>query len=406
MMRNRYGSLRTAGRDALPFTISASRRWRACALALVALLLLSGCGAAPKAPTAPIRTHFEETAFLLPPIAPTEPWQRLSFNDWEQLRARAGLGTVPVSQWAAPQYASAVATLQSWLTPPSTIADADALSPVGLDAGTIRWQAGSVGPNGVPITRLVTGPAKDDRTTVVGNALANVGYARSPAAATPGAPAPLVYRRGANGTTGVLSPLIDQEAAGVIVTPSALLTVHDAARIPGADAALAQTGPTLDSVPLFHGLIAGISEVESFVLFRVGADGYRDMTAPTLNVLRLPFDALGAGLHITDAGARYVTLSFHVPALPGGRLPDGMADWWSSRFGLDLPDPRVEYLEAFGNDGWLFARYRILTADERLGAPIPGEIPFWTSVTTWHDVQQRWANFAPRTADPIPQLGR
>jgi hypothetical protein len=204
----------------------------------------------------------------------------------------------------------------------------------------------------------------------------------------------------------MLPSLLDRQAAALLATPVALLSVHDPARITDAQSALTASGPTLDSVPLFHGLVAGISEVDAFVLFRAGADGYRDGTAPTLDVLHLPFDAVGAGLHITDAGAQYVTLAFHLPVLPGGRLPDGMADWWSSRFGLDLPDPRVEYLEAFGNDGWLFARYRVLTPDERLGGIVPGETPFWKSVTTWRFVQQRWSGFAPRTADPIPQLGR
>ncbi len=407
MRVNRHGSVRTAGRDALPSPSVSGVRWHVLGSLLALLVLLAGCGAKPTAPTAPIRTHFEEAILLLPPIAATDPWQRLSFNDWEQLRARAGLGKVPASQWTTAQYASAAATLQSWLTPPSTIADADALSSLGLDAGTIRWHAGIAGRNGTPMMRLVTSAAMDDRSGGVATAAANVGYARAASpGATPAASAPVVFRRMNGSAAGTLPSLLDEQAAALLVTPTALLAVRDASRVRDATAALTQDGLTLDSEPLFHGLVAGISEVEGFILFRAGADGYRDSTAPPLDVLHLPFDAIGAGLHVTGAGAQYVTLAFHLPALPGGRLPDSMAAWWASRFGLDLPDPRVEYLEAFGNDGWLFARYRILTADERLGGIIPGEIPFWTSVTTWRMVQQRWSNFAPRTADPIPQLGR
>jgi hypothetical protein len=199
--------------------------------------------------------------------------------------------------------------------------------------------------------------------------------------------------------------LLDSDAAALVASPSALVTVHDAALLADAVAAAAPDGANLEDIPFFHGLIAGISDVEAMVMFRIGADGYRDATAPTLDAPYLPFDALGAALHITDAGAQYVTLAFHVRALPGGRLPEGMAEWWATRFGLDQPDPRVEYLEAFGNDGWLFARYRIRSPDERLGGVPRGEIPFWQHVTTWQAVHQRWANFAPRTADPIPRIG-
>ena len=177
------------------------------------------------------------------------------------------------------------------------------------------------------------------------------------------------------------------------------------ALIPDAQTALEPDGTNLDAIPFFHGLIAGISDIEAMVIFRIGADGYRDTTAPPLDAPYLPFDAVGAALHITDAGAQYVTLAFHLGALPGGRLPEGMAEWWATRFGLDQPDPRADYLEAFGNDGWLFARYRILSPDERLGGVPRGEIPFWQSVTTWQSIQQRWSSFTPRTADPIPRLG-
>jgi hypothetical protein len=373
-------------------------------LALAALILLSGCGAKPKTPTAPIRTHFEEAMLLLPRVAERDPWQRLSFNNWEQLRARAGLADTPHNQWAATPNARAAANLQAWLTPPSTIADADALAPFGLDGSTLRLQVGIAGPNDTAMMRLLVGPQRNDRAAVVETTVSNVGYARTSAGGTPSAP--VLFRRAATGSPGMLPSLIDPEAAAMLVTPTTLLSVHDASRIPDATAALTTSGPNLDSVPFFHGLAAGISEVDAFVLYRVGADGYRDTTAPPIDAAYLPFDAIGAGLHITDAGTQYVTLAFHLPALPGGRLPDGMADWWASRFGLDAPDPRTEFLEAFGNDGWLFARYRILTADERLGGILPGEVPFWESVRTWRTVQQRWSNFAPRTADPIPQLGR
>jgi hypothetical protein len=401
------GTNRTVGRNALPSAVFSPARWRFLGSVLALLVLLSGCGAKPKPPTAPIRTHFEDAALLLPPIAATDPWQRLSFNDWERLRARAGLGDVPSSQWTGAQYTNAVANLQTWLALPSTIADADALAPFGLDAATMRWQAGIGGLNSTPMTRVVTGTAKDDRATIVGTASANVGYAPvSPPRATPGAAPTIAFHRADGGASGMLPSLLDRQAAALLVTPTTLLTVHDATRLAHAEAALSADGPSLDSVPLFHGLVVGINEVDACILFRVGAGGYHDATAPVLDLLHQPFDAIGAGLHITDAGAQYVTLAFHLPTLPGGRLPDGMAAWWASRFGLDVPDPRVEYLEAFGNDGWLFARYRVLTADERLGGVVPGEIPFWKSVTTWRTIQQRWSNFAPRTSDPIPQLGR
>ncbi|HEY7910216.1 MAG TPA: hypothetical protein VIC60_15150, partial [Thermomicrobiales bacterium] len=379
-------------------------------LALLALLVLSGCGAKPKVPTAPTRTHIEQATDLLPHLPAATPWLRFTFNDWEALRARAGLGDTPVAQWATGAHLKASDTLQGWLLPPSTVAAASALAPFGIDGATMRWQVALDGARDQPITRLVTAPARDDRPTQVGTILAPFGYATATAtAATPsaGAVGPVVYQRpaGAAVTANPLPPLFDANAAALVATPGALVTVHDAGLAPDALAALQPDGANLNALPFFNGLITGISDVEAMVLFRAGADGYRDATAPPLDVVNLPFDAVGAALHITDAGAQYATLAFHIGALPGGRLPEGMAEWWATRFGLDRPDPRADYLEAFGNDGWLFARYRILSPDERLGGVPPGEVPFWKSVTTWQSIHQRWISFAPRTADPIPRLG-
>jgi hypothetical protein len=374
---------------------------------LLALLLLSGCGAKPKAPTAPIRTHVEEAIAQLPVVATSTSWRRFTFNDWERLRARAGLGDTPVTGWTMDAHTKASTTLQGWLLPPSTVADAGGLSPFGMDGATLRWQAALDGPADQPITRMVAASARDDRPKTVGVALAPLGYTAVPASSAPsGTSGPAIYLRppGAGGA-GALPPLLDTNAAALLATPTTFLTVHDATLVPDAERALAPSGANLDAVPFFHGLIAGISEVETMVIYRTGADGYRDGTAPPLDAPYLPFDAIGAALHITDAGAQYVTLAFHLAALPGGRLPEGMAEWWATRFGLDQPDPRADYLEAFGNDGWLFARYRILSPDERLGGVPRGEVPFWKSVTTWQSVHQHWANFAPRTADPIPRIG-
>ncbi len=370
-----------------------------CAISLI----VSGCGAKPTPPTAPIRTHLEDAAAFLPQIPDATPWQRFTFNDWERLRARAGLGDTPVTDWGTGTHSKDVDALQGWLLPPGSVAAAGALGPLGMDAATIRWQAALDGADGRPVTRLVTAAPRDARPKEVGAILAPLGYV--PAAATPFTQAngPLATVRASGAAP--LPVLLDSDAAALVASPSALVTVHDAALLPDAVAAAAPDGANLEDIPFFHGLIAGISDVEAMVMFRIGADGYRDATAPTLDAPYLPFDALGAALHITDAGAQYVTLAFHVRALPGGRLPEGMAEWWATRFGLDQPDPRVEYLEAFGNDGWLFARYRIRSPDERLGGVPRGEIPFWQHVTTWQAVHQRWANFAPRTADPIPRIG-
>jgi hypothetical protein len=367
------------------------------------LLVLSGCGAKPTAPTAPIRTHIEQATDLLPPLPTATPWLRFTFNDWEGLRARSGLGDTPVAQWATGAHRKAADTMQGWLLPPSSIATATALAPFGIDGAAIQWQASLDGARDQPITRLITAPAQDDRPTQVGAVLAPLGYAPA-IAGTPSAGL-VVYQR-ASGASPPLPALLDDTAACLLATPSALVTVHDAALLPDAQAALRPDGPDLNALPFFKGLITGISDVEAMTLFRTGADGYRDGTAPPLDVINLPFDAVGAALHITDAGAQYATLAFHVGALPGGRLPEGMAEWWATRFGLDRPDPRADYLESFGNDGWLFARYRILSPDERLGGVPPGEVPFWKSVTIWQSIHQRWMSFAPRTADPIPRLGQ
>lgn len=395
---------RTAGHAALPFSSRAG--WAVAARGLLAVfavaLLLSGCGAKPKPPTAPIRTHLEDAVAYLPRVPAATPWWRLTFNDWEGLRARAGLGETPATAWATGPYVKELERLRAWLLPPGTVEAATALSSLGVDAATMRWQAALDGPNDQPVTRLITAAARADRPRHVGAALAPLGYTPLPSpAARPNEP--LVYER-ATGATA-LPALLDGGAAALLARPSALVTVHDAARVPDAVAA-APNGTNLTTAPLFHGLVVGISDVEALVVFRIGANGYRDATAPPLDAPALPFDALGAALHVTDAGAQYVTLAFHVPALPGGRLPGGMAEWWATRFGLDQPDPRVEYLEGFGNDGWLFARYRLRSPDERRGGVPPDEVPFWQYVTTWQMVHQRWERFVPRTADPIPRIGQ
>ncbi|MDQ2785247.1 MAG: hypothetical protein M3Y58_09630 [Chloroflexota bacterium] len=397
---------RTAGHPALPFS---TRFGQAIALrgvfvACAIMLLLSGCGTKPTPPTAPVHTHLEDAVAFLPRILTATAWQRFTFNDWAQLRARAGLGETPVADWTMDPHVKESATLQGWLIPPGSVATAAALAPLGVDAATLHWQAALDGPDNQPVTRLITAAARDDRPKQVGAALASLGY--SPVAATPGTQTnqSVVYARG-TGVADTLPTLLDSNAAALLATPAAFVTVHDPARVPDAVAASAPNGANLDAVPVFHGLIAGISDTEAMVIFHIGADGYHDATAPSLDAPTLPFDAIGAALHITDAGAQYATLAFHVMALPGGRLPEGMAEWWATRFGLDQPDPRAAYLEAFGNDGWLFARYRILAPDERHGDLPPGELPFWQSVTTWQPIHQRWANFAPHNADPIPRIG-
>ncbi|MHB8644430.1 MAG: hypothetical protein ACYDAR_01425 [Thermomicrobiales bacterium] len=400
---------RTAGQSALPFSTYAGRvkASRGVLIACAVALLLAGCGAKPKPPIAPIHTHLEDAVAFLPRIPAATAWWRFTFNDWEGLRARAGLGNTPVADWTADTHVQASNTLQAWLLPSGSSAEAAALTPLGVDAATIRWQAALDGPENQPVTRLITAPARDDRPKQVGAALAPRGYTPTATTATTAtAPSnePVVYRRAAGGSA-MLPALLDSDAAALVASPSAFVTVHDAARVPDLIAVSAPHGPSLDAAPFVHGLVAGISDVEAMIVFRIGADGYRDTGALPLDAPSLPFDALGAALHITDAGAQYVTLAFHVGALPGGRLPEGMAEWWATRFGLDQPDPRVEYLEAFGNDGWLFARYRIRSPDERSGGIPRDEIPFWKYVTTWQSVQQRWASFAPRTADPIPRIG-
>ena len=396
----------TAGHRALPFSTRPgwTRASRGICIAFAVALLLSGCGAKPKPPTLPIRTHVEDAVAFLPRI-PATPWQRFTFNDWERLRARSGLGDTPVADWATGTHVTASATLQGWLLPPSSIATVAALAPLGVDAATIRWQAALDGLDDQSVTRLVTAPAHDERPKQIGAALAPLGYTPAASSATAQTNEPAVYTRGAS-IVGMLPTLLDSNPAALVVTPTAVITVHDAAHLPNAVAAAAPNGPSLEDEPFFHGLTAGISDVEAMVIFRIGADGYHDATAPPLDAPHLPFDALGAALHITDAGAQYATLAFHVAALPGGRLPEGMAEWWATRFGLDQPDPRANYLEAFGNDGWLFARYRILSPDERTGGMPRDEIPFWQSVTTWQPIEQRWVNFTPRTADPIPRIGQ
>ncbi len=397
---------RTAGRNALPFSMRHDQAIasRGVFVAFAIVLLLSGCGAKPTPLTAPIRTHLEDAVTFLPQISAATPWQRFTFNDWERLRARAGLGDTPVADWAVDSHIKESATLQEWLIEPGSVANAAALAPLGVDAAMLRWQVALDGPGDQPVTRLVTAPPRDDRPKQVGAALAPLGY--TPVAAIPATQTnePVVYARGAS-VAGALPVLLDSDAAALLVMPAALVTVHDAVRVPDAVAASAPNGANLDAVPFFHGLIAGISDIEAMVIFRIGADGYQDATAPPLDASALPFDALGGALHLTDAGAQYATLAFHVTALPGGRLPEGMAEWWATRFGLDQPDPRAVYLEAFGNDGWLFARYRILSPDERPGGVPRGEIPFWKNMTIWQPVHQRWANFVPRSADPIPRIG-
>ena len=288
--------------------------------------------------------------------------------------------------------------------PPSS---ASALAPVGIDGATMRWQVALDGAGDQPITRLVTAPVVSDRPSQIGAVLAPLGYTTTAATLSPGAAGPVVYQRPAGAVRDKCAclPFSMTMPPRSSLTPATLLTVHDAGLVPDAQAALQPDGANLNALPFFNGLITGISDVEAMVVFRAGADGYRDATAPPLDVANLPFDAVGAALHITDAGVQYATLAFHIGALPGGRLPEGMAEWWATRFGLDQPDPRADYLEAFGNDGWLFARYRILTPDERLGGVPRGEVPFWQSVTTWQSIHQRWNAFTPRTADPIPRLG-
>jgi hypothetical protein len=373
---------------------------------LALLILLSGCGAKPKAPTAPIRTHIEQATDLVPRLPASTVWLRFAFNDWEALRARAGLGDTPVAQWATDAHRKGSDTLQEWLIPPGATAAATALGPFGIDGATLRLQVALDGAGDQPIIRLVTAPAVSDRPSQIGTVLAPLGYTASGATLPVGVIGPVVYQRPAGAlTTSLLPSLLDDHAAALVATPTALVTVHDAGLAPDALMALQPDGANLNALPFFNGLITGISDVEAMTLFRVGADGYRDATAPPLAVANLPFDAVGAALHITDAGVQYATLAFHIGALPGGRLPEGMAEWWATRFGLDQPDPRADYLEAFGNDGWLFARYRILSPDERIGGVPRGETPFWQSVTTWQSIHQRWISFTPRTADPIPRVG-
>lgn len=397
---------RTAGHPTLPFSTQPGRAMasRGVFVAYAIVLLLSGCGTKPTPPTAPVRTHLADAVAFLPRIPTATAWERFTFNDWERLRARAGLGDTPVGDWAVNPHNKESATLQEWLIPPGSVSTAAALAPLDVDAATLRWQAALDGPRGQPVTRLVTALARADRPKQIGAALAPLGY--TAVAATPGTKTnePVVYARGA-GVTDALPALLDSDAAALLTTPAAFVTVHDAVRVPDAVTASAPNGANLEAVPFFRGVIAGISDIEAMVIFHIGADGYQDATAPPLDASALPFDALGAALHLTDAGAQYATLAFHVTALPGGRLPEGMAEWWATRFGLDQPDPRATYLEAFGNDGWLFARYRILSPDERPGGVPRGEIPFWENSTMWQPVQQRWANFAPRSADPIPRIG-
>lgn len=397
---------RTAGHPALPFSTHSGQVMGARGVVVVfaVAILVSGCGAKPQPPIAPIRTHLQDAIAILPHLPAATPWQRFTFNDWESLRARSGLGDTPVVDWAASTHISESNTLQGWLLPPSSAVTAAALAPLGMDAATIRWQASLDDADNRSVTRLVTTAARADRPKQIGAVLAPLGYTTAETTPTAQSNGPVVYVR-APGTAASLPALLDSDAAVLLATSSAFVTVHDAARLSDAVAASLPDGANLEDIPFFHGLIAGISDIEAMVIFRTGADGYRDASAPPLDASSLPFDALGAALHITDAGAQYVTLAFHVRALPGGRLPEGMAEWWATRFGLDQPDPRAEYLEAFGNDGWLFARYRILSPDERRGGVPRGEIPFWGNVTTWQTVHQRWANFIPRTADPIPRIG-
>jgi hypothetical protein len=396
---------RRRGLTPAPLSVPGRGWGRGIILALLPLVLLSGCGAKPKVPTAPTRTHIEQATDLLPRLPTATPWLRFTFNDWEALRARAGLGDTPVAQWTTSAHLKASDTLQGWLLPPSSIPASAALAPFGIDGATMRWQIALDGARDQPITRLVTAPARDDRPTQVGTMLAPLGYAIATAATPPAGPVgPVIYQRPA-GVANPLPPLLDANAAALVATPGTLVTVHDAGLAPDALASLQPDGANLNALPFFNGLTTGISDVEAMALFRAGADGYRDATAPPLDVANLPFDAVGAALHITDAGAQYATLAFHIGALPGGHLPEGMAEWWATRLGLDRPDPRADYLEAFGNDGWLFARYRILSPGERLGVAPPGEVPFWKSVTTWQSIHQRWIYFTPRTADPIPRIG-
>lgn len=374
-------------------------------LALALLLpLLTGCGAKPKSPVAPIRTHFQEAAISLPTIPAMSGWERFSFNDWERLRARTGLAEVSPAEWTSPAHADALATLSGWLAAPATPADAVPLAALDRSDAPPRWQAALDRADGSPVVRLVAYAAKDDRAARLITTLAPLGFAPSPpATAAPKDRPSAVYRRDASGPP--LPALLDPDAAALIANPTTLVAVHDPSRIPDATAALSSDGAGLDTVPFFQGLVAGVSDVEAVVLFRIGTDGYRDRTAPPLDAPILPFDAVGAALHITDAGTQYVTMAFHCRALPGGRLPESMAEWWATRLGLDRPDPRVEYLEGFGADGWLFARYRLLAPTERVGVPPPGEMPFWQSATTWQTIQQRWSNWSPVNADPIPRLG-
>ncbi|MGI8855939.1 MAG: hypothetical protein ACR2JW_09320, partial [Thermomicrobiales bacterium] len=165
---------RTAGHYALPFRTPG--RQHSVVILLFVALLLSGCGAKPTAPTAPIRTHIEQAANLLPRLPATTPWLRFTFNDWEVLRARAGLGDTPPAQWTADAHLKASDTLQGRLLAPGSVATAAALAPLGIDDATIRWQMALDGARDQPITRMVTAPARDDRPTQVGAVLAPLGY--------------------------------------------------------------------------------------------------------------------------------------------------------------------------------------------------------------------------------------
>ena len=150
---------------------------------LALLVLLAGCGAKPKAPTAPIRTHIEQATDLLPRLTAATPWLRFTFNDWEALRARAGLGDAPVAQWTTDAHRRGSDTLQGWLIPPGATTAATALTPFGIDGATLRWQVALDGAGDQPVTRLITAPAVGDRPTQIGTILAPLGY--SIAAATP-----------------------------------------------------------------------------------------------------------------------------------------------------------------------------------------------------------------------------
>ncbi|MCA1666997.1 MAG: hypothetical protein LC793_06280, partial [Thermomicrobia bacterium] len=264
-MTTRYQQ-RTAGQSALPFSTHAGcvPASRGVLLVFAAALLFSGCGAQPQSPTAPIRTHLEDAVAALPRLPATTPWQRFAFNDWEQLRARAGLGDTPVATWTVGAHSKESDTLQGWLLAPGSLATASALMPFGLDAATIRWQAALDGADGRPVTRLITAPARDDRPQQVGAALAPLGY--HPAATANGqATVPVVFTRGASGATA-LPVLLDSDAAALVATPTALVTVHDATRLPDVVAALSPDGANLDTVPFFHGLTVGVSDIEAMIV--------------------------------------------------------------------------------------------------------------------------------------------